>query len=104
MTDSNEHERIYLKIEGLMAASKARDDLLNIRFTNLEQSNIKILDQVKRTNGRVTDLEQGMTFLVWLRKNKWYIGIFMLAFMKVYETVPFKKFYDFAIKLLTTWI
>lgn len=87
-----------------MAASQARDEILDIRFNELKKTTEETLTHAKKTNGRVTQLEKDIAFLHWLKKNKWYIGVILLAFMKVYETVPFKKFYEFAIKLLTTWI
>jgi hypothetical protein len=99
-----EHEQIKAAIEGLRIQQSAGIELLQRDVKILDIKTDDILHQVKQTNGRVTELERGMSFINWVRKNKWYIGIFALAFMKVYETIPFKKFFDLLIRLLTTWI
>lgn len=99
-----EHEQIKTAVEGLRVQLTAGFEVVDINLKSLEKKTDDILDQAKKTNGRVTELEKGMSFLTWLRKNKWYIAIFILAFMKIYETIPFKEFFDFSIKLLTRWI
>lgn len=99
-----EHEKIYLTIQGLKAASEARDEIMNIRFSNIEKTTTKTLEHAEKTNGRVTVLEDDMKFMHWLRKNKWFFAVGLLAFMKVYETIPFKELFNIAIKLLTSWI
>jgi hypothetical protein len=99
-----EHEQIRAAIEGLGIRYNSGMELIHKDIKILDKKTDDILDQAKKTNGRVTELEKGMSFINWVRKNKWYIGIFALALMKVYETIPFKKFFDFSIRLLTSWI
>lgn len=99
-----EHEQIKTAVEGLRIQMSSGFEVVELNLKTLERKTDDILLQAKTTNGRVTELEKGMTFINWLRRNKWYIGITLIAFMKVYESIPFKSFFDFAVRLLTRWI
>lgn len=84
--------KIELKIEALQADLSMRfNSLMNTLEAN-NNINKQTLEQAKKTNGRVTKIEdrvniveKDIEFLRFFRRNKWFIGVFFLAFLYAYD-------------------
>jgi hypothetical protein len=93
-----EHEKIRLKIEGLKASQEASTYLIDLALKDIKQDVTAILEQTKKTNGRVTQLESDYQLISTLKKNKWLMLIISIGIFKVYELIDLQWIYN---KLIT---
>lgn len=92
MNNDLEHSKIELKIEALQADLSVRfNSLMNVLESN-NNINKQTLEQAKKTNGRVTRaesridiLEKDIEFIRFLRRKKWVVAVFFLAFLYAYD-------------------
>jgi len=92
MSNNLEHGRLELKIEALQADLSTRfNSLMNVLEAN-NNINIQTLEHAKKTNGRVTKIEnkvdiieKDVEFIRFFRRKKWLLGVFFLAFLYAYD-------------------
>lgn len=117
MEDKHEHGKIHEKIDTWVNRMSLGFENLTQTLSRMEQKSDETLSQTKKTNGRVTKLEldlsdfvekdyktfkdsvnKDLEFFSLIRRKKWVIAVFVLAFAKVYETIDVEKI----IKWVTT--
>ena len=82
-----EHERIFIKIEGLKADQQASFFMINLCLEDLKKDMASTLEQTKKTNGRVSVLEAENQTIRLLKSKKWLLIIISIGIFKVYELI-----------------
>jgi t-SNARE complex subunit (syntaxin) len=102
-----EHKELEMRMDGLEQTFNNRFDGLQDSLANLEYINNRTLEQALKTNGRVDRLERSqletesdLTFIRAVRKRKWIIAIFILAFIKIYDVIDIEFIINKAMGLL----
>jgi len=98
IADDIEHEKIILKVEGIKANQEASFFMMNLTLEHIQKDVLETLEQTKRTNGRVTQLEIDYEIIRVLKKHKWLFGILMVGLFKVYEIIDINWIFN---KLIT---
>jgi hypothetical protein len=105
MNSDIEHKEINIRIDGLEQTMKNSFEGIEASLKNLEYTGNRTLEQALKTNGRVTrletayfEVESDLTFIRAVRKRKWMIAVFILAFMQIYQNIDL---YNIAKKLIS---
>lgn len=96
--DARENEVLDLKFRGVQAQFEAQSELLNQQFMRLDEKISQTLEQAKKTNGRVNELEmwknehlidteKELLEYKFLKKYPKFtlIGIFILILIAIYQ-------------------
>ena len=100
-----DHEGLKFSIKAMHIHMSANADLQARILKDIEKTANDTLEQAKKTNGRVTVLEEEMVILeeevavfTLLKKRKWLLALLAIGFLKIYELVDIKYIWT---KLLT---
>jgi hypothetical protein len=100
-----EHEGLKFSIKAMHIHMSANADLQARILKDIEKTASETLKQAKKTNGRVTVLEEEMVILeeevaviTLLKRKKWLIILLLFGFFKIYELVDINYLWT---KLLT---
>ncbi len=100
-----EHEGLKASISAMHIHMSANAEIQARILNDIEKTATDTLEQAKKTNGRVTVLEEEMVILeeevavfALLKKRKWLMILLLFGFLKIYELVDIKYLW---VKLLT---
>jgi len=106
-TPDFEHDKIYLKIDQLTALMSQNHNAIMITLDRQSNSQSQILEQVQKTNGRVTklegrvtELETSLEFIKILKRNKIFFSLMFLGVVYAIENIPFKDILSNIFKFL----
>ena len=100
-----EHEGLKASINAMHIHMSANAEIQARILIDIEKTANATLEQAKKTNGRVTVLEEEFVILeeevavfTLLKKRKWLLALLAIGFLKIYELVDIKYIWT---KLLT---
>jgi hypothetical protein len=100
-----ELEGVKFSIKAMHIHMSANAEIQARILKDIEKTANQTLEQTKRTNGRVTILEEEMVILeeevaviTFLKKKKWLMILLLFGFLKIYELVDINYLWT---KLLT---
>jgi predicted RNA-binding protein len=79
-----EHDSIHSRLNTIMIQMNSNFEVIGIQLKD-------ILEENKKTNGRVTKLENTVDFINIVKKYKWLIALIMLGAMKAYDLIDIQK-------------
>jgi len=82
--DKLEHEMIRQEIKSIMVQVQAEFEVMNNTLNS-------ILEQAKRTNGRVTNLEIDTTLLKIIKEHKWLFALIVLGIYNFLTLIDIKE-------------
>jgi hypothetical protein len=91
MSDLSEKTRGELEHESLSQAINSVVVQMNANFEVVGIQLKEILNEQKKTNGRVTALEETTDFIKILKKYKWLFALFILGLLKTIELIDIKR-------------
>lgn len=96
-----EHEGLKASIGAMHIHMSANAEIQARVLKDIEKTALETLVQAKKTNGRVTVLEEEMVILeeevavfTLLKKRKWLLALLAIGFLKIYELVDIKYIWD----------
>jgi hypothetical protein len=102
--DIREHEQIKAAVDGLRVQMSAGFEVININIKTLDEKTDNILDQVKKTNGRVTavenEVDNELGTVRFLKKRKIVAGLIILGIFWLYDQFSNQDLIDKIIGLI----
>lgn len=95
-----EHEKIRLDNQRVAAELKADFFMIELTLKDIKKTGEETLEHAKKTNGRVTKLEEETEILRFIKKHKVLTAMVLLGFFKIYELVDLKWLFNKLIALL----
>lgn len=100
-----EHEGLKSSIKAIHIHMSANAEIQSRILKDIEKTANQTLEQAKKTNGRVTILEEEMVILeeeieiiTILKRKKWFMILLLFGFLKIYELIDINYLWN---KLLT---
>lgn len=94
-----EHEKLRIKIEAIKAQQETEFFMMNLTLKEIKKEVSATLEQAKKTNGRVTQLESDYIVISTLRKHKWLVLLVSIGIFKIYELIDLQWIYQKIISL-----
>lgn len=79
-----EHESLSQSINSVVVQMNANFKVVGVQLE-------KILTEQKKTNGRVTALENTIDFIKVAKKYKWFLALLVLGILKSMELIDIKR-------------
>jgi len=86
-----EHEELKTSVKVILNQIETMQLIQGNQLKSIQIDVKDTLEQTKKTNGRVTAIENDMLIVKVLRKHKWLFAFLILGLMKLYEAVPIEK-------------
>ncbi len=87
LQNAKEHEQLKASVNAIQIQIGANVDIQNLMLMGIEKDVKSTLEQTILTNGRVTILEQDMSIIRLLKRNKWLSVVILFGSVKIFEVV-----------------
>ena len=95
-----EIEELKFSIRGIIMQNETTATNQGIILANIENVVKATLEQAKKTNGRVTELENETSIIRLFKKHKYVLALVLIGFFKIYEMIPLNELFNKLLKLI----